>query len=117
MSNSTIKDRNGAYLTVHKTRGRSQHPHVREHSSVDYQTPFAYLKQQQPNFDDRVRLAQPFIFDDVSVQVGPWSGYDVLAQHQIKELKHTLTHNAIANLKAGYAIKITTIRGTICWDD
>jgi transposase len=54
---------------------------VREHSSLDYQTPFAYLKQQLPNIDDHLRLAQPFILDDVSVQLGPWSGYNVLAQH------------------------------------
>jgi transposase len=55
---------------------------VREHSSLDYQTPFAYLKQQLPNIDDHLRLAQPFILDDVSVQLGPWSGYNVLAQHR-----------------------------------
>ena len=54
---------------------------VREHSSLDYQTPFAYLKQQQPHIDDHLRLVQPFILDDVSVQLGPWSGYNVLAQH------------------------------------
>jgi len=59
---------------------------VREHSSLDYQTPFAYLKQQQPDIDDHLRLAQPFILDDVSVQLGPWSGYNVLAQHP--ELPH-----------------------------
>ena len=35
----------------------------------------------------------------------------------MKELKHTLPHSAVANLKAGCAIKITTIRGTIRRDD
>ena len=54
---------------------------VREHSALDYQTPFAYLKQKQPHIDDHLRLAQPFILDDVSVELGPWSGYNVLAQH------------------------------------
>ena len=56
---------------------------VREHSSLGYQTPFAYLKQHQPHIDDQLRLVQPFILDDVAVQLGPWSGYNVLAQHPI----------------------------------
>lgn len=56
---------------------------VREHSALDYQTPFAYLKQQEPHIDDQLRLAQPFILDDVSVQLGPWGGYNVLAQHLV----------------------------------
>ena len=55
---------------------------VREHSSLDYQTPFAYLKQKQPLIDDDLRLVQPFILDDVAVELGPWSGYNVLAQHR-----------------------------------
>ena len=54
----------------------------REHSSLDYQTPFAYLKQQLPDIDDRLRFVQPLILDDVSVALGPWSGYNVLAQHR-----------------------------------
>jgi len=55
---------------------------VREHSSLDYQTPFAYLKQQQPEIDSDIRYVQPLILDDVSVALGPWSGYNVLAQHR-----------------------------------
>ncbi len=54
---------------------------VREHSSLDFQTPFAYLKHAQPHLDDSIRYAQPFILDNVSVALGPWSGYNVLAQH------------------------------------
>jgi putative transposase len=57
---------------------------VREHSSLNYQTPFAYLKSQCPETDDKIRLPIPFILDDVSVHLGPWSGYHVLAQHQKK---------------------------------
>jgi hypothetical protein len=55
---------------------------VREHSSLGYQTPFAHLKAQSPDTDDTIRLTVPFIIDDVSVQLGPWSGYHLLAQHQ-----------------------------------
>ncbi len=53
---------------------------VREHSSLNYQTPFAYLKSQNPDIDDTIRLTIPFILDDVSVQLGPWSGYHLLEQ-------------------------------------
>jgi transposase len=55
---------------------------LREHSSLDYQTPFAYLKKQLPNLDDHIHLQQPFLLDEVAVALGPWSGYNVLAQHR-----------------------------------
>jgi transposase len=54
---------------------------VREHSALGFLPPFAYLKQQLPTIDDRIRYVQPFMLDNVSVQLGPWSGYNVLAQH------------------------------------
>ena len=54
---------------------------VREHSSLDYSTPFAHLKQQYPDVNDNIRFFQPFILDDVSVKLGPWSGYNLLAQY------------------------------------
>jgi putative transposase len=56
---------------------------VREHSSLNYQTPFAYLKSQCPDIDDTIRLTVPIILDDVSVQLGPWSGYHLLEQHHL----------------------------------
>ena len=55
---------------------------MRGHSSLNYQTPFAYLKSQLPEIDDKIRFVIPIILDNVSVQLGPWSGYHVLAQHQ-----------------------------------
>jgi transposase InsO family protein len=58
---------------------------VREHSSLDYSTPFAHLKQQYPDINDNIRFFQPFILDDVSVKLGPWSGYNLLAQHLISD--------------------------------
>jgi len=54
---------------------------VRGHSSHNYQTPFARLKAQLPEIDDTIRFTIPIILDDVSVRLGPWSGYYVLAQH------------------------------------
>ncbi len=54
---------------------------LRGHSSLNYQTPFAYLKSQLPDIDDKIKFTIPIILDDVSVRLGPWSGYHVLAQH------------------------------------
>jgi transposase len=55
---------------------------VREHSSLGYQTPFAHLKEQLPEIDENIRLVVPFMLDKVAVELGPWSGYNVLAQHR-----------------------------------
>ncbi|KKS96416.1 MAG: hypothetical protein UV73_C0010G0001, partial [Candidatus Gottesmanbacteria bacterium GW2011_GWA2_43_14] len=33
--------------------------------------------------DDRMRIVPPIILDRVSVDLGPWSGYHVLAQYPI----------------------------------
>ena len=53
---------------------------VRGHSALGYRTPFACLKSL-PEIDDRIRLVIPIMLDEVSVKLGPWSGYHVLAQH------------------------------------
>lgn len=57
---------------------------VRRHSSLDDQTPFAYLKQQCPNLDDRIRYTRPLLLDEAAVKIGPWSGYNVLAHYHTK---------------------------------
>ena len=54
---------------------------VREHSSLDYQTPFQVLKQQLPDLDDSIRFIIPVMLDKASVKIGPWSGYNLLAQY------------------------------------
>ena len=53
----------------------------REHSSLDYQTPFAHMMLHSADIDHRLRFVQPLILDNVAVALGPWSGYHVLAQH------------------------------------
>ena len=58
---------------------------LREHSSLNYQTPFSYLKTQLADIDDKMRFVIPIMLDKVSVELGPWSGYHVLAQHRIVE--------------------------------
>lgn len=60
---------------------------VREHSSLDYKTPLEHLKMQLPEINDTIRFVQPFMLDDVSVKLGPWSGYNVLAQNQFSTKK------------------------------
>ena len=57
---------------------------VREHSSLDNLTPFAYLKKQKPEINANIRYPIPILLDKVSVQLGPWSGYHVLAQNLFK---------------------------------
>ena len=59
---------------------------LREHSSLNYQAPFSYLKTQLPDIDDKMRFVIPIMLDKVSVELGPWSGYHVLAQNP--ELRH-----------------------------
>lgn len=54
---------------------------VKGHSALNYQTPFAYVESQLPDIDDKIRFVIPIIPDDISVRLGPWSGYYVLAQH------------------------------------
>lgn len=55
---------------------------VREHSSLGYRTPFQALQAQLPDLDAAIRAPPPFLLDNVSVQLGPWSGYNVLAQYR-----------------------------------
>ncbi|HZT07248.1 MAG TPA: hypothetical protein VFC51_09475, partial [Chloroflexota bacterium] len=44
-------------------------------------TPYAALKAELPNIDEAIRFPIPFLLDDVSVRLGPWSGYHLLAHH------------------------------------
>ena len=55
---------------------------VREHSSLNYQTPFQTLKQRLHDFNDNIRYTIPVLLDDAAVNIGPWSGYNLLAQHR-----------------------------------
>jgi len=69
---------------------------IREHSALSYQTPFSYLKRQLPDISDKIRFVIPIILDEVSVKLGPWSGYHVLAQHQTSTPKLTnFTEHAV----------------------
>ena len=55
---------------------------VREHSSLSYRTPFEALKAQMPDVASDIRCPPPFLLDHVSTDIGPWSGYNLLAPHR-----------------------------------
>jgi len=57
---------------------------VREHSSLDYKTPFQALKHNLPQVKDSIRYIIPVMLDKASVEIGPWSGYNVLAQYHVE---------------------------------
>jgi len=78
---------------------------VREHSSLNYQIPFAHLKSQLPEIADRIRFVIAIMQDEVSVKLGPWSGYHILAHHP-----KILVHN-FAFFDTKYAKSITTMNG------
>jgi transposase len=56
---------------------------VRKHSSLNGKTPFAVLQEQLPDIDDRIRVVPPITLDRVSVDLGPWSGYHLLAHYPV----------------------------------
>jgi hypothetical protein len=59
---------------------------VREHSALDYRTPYEVLQGQLPGVEEGIRCPPPFLLDDVAVKLGPWSGYNVLAQYPCRSI-------------------------------
>lgn len=55
---------------------------VRKHSSLQGKTPFQKVQEYLTDIDVKMRIVPPIILDRVSVDLGPWSGYHVLAQYQ-----------------------------------
>jgi len=56
---------------------------VRKHSGIDRETPVQRLFKQEPHLDARIKFVPPLILDNISVDLGDWSGYHLLAQHRI----------------------------------
>jgi len=54
---------------------------LREHSSLNYQTSYQHFKKQLPEADSNIRFVIPIMLYKVSVEIGNWSRYNVLAQH------------------------------------
>jgi hypothetical protein len=57
---------------------------VREHSALGYRTPFQALQAEVPDIDERIRCPPPFLLDTVSTDIGPWSGYNLLAHYPVR---------------------------------
>lgn len=74
---------------------------VRGRSSLDYQAPFCYLKSHLPGVDAKTRFVIPIMLDKVSVGLGPWSGYNVLAQHLISTIAIVLVKPTGRKLRYG----------------
>jgi len=56
---------------------------VRKHSGINRETPVTRLFAQEPYLDARIKFVPPLILDNISVNLGNWSGYHVLAQHLV----------------------------------
>ena len=56
---------------------------LREHSSLEYRAPVQCLREQEPEIDDNIRFIVPIMLDHVAVELGPWSGYHLLAHYLI----------------------------------
>ena len=56
---------------------------VRKHSGIDRETPFHRLMKQEPHLLTRIKFVPPLFLDNISVNLGDWSGYHVLAQNQV----------------------------------
>jgi hypothetical protein len=56
---------------------------VRKHSGINRETPVQRLSKQEPNLDAKIKFVPPLILDNISVDLGNWSGYHLLAQNPI----------------------------------
>lgn len=54
---------------------------VRKHSGIGRSTPYQHLASQMPTLDARIKIVPPLFLDNISVDLGPWSGYHLLAQY------------------------------------
>jgi len=41
-----------------------------------------HLVTASPDLDAKIRFVPPILLDNIAVQLGDWSGYHLLAQHQ-----------------------------------
>ncbi|MCA9371559.1 integrase core domain-containing protein [Candidatus Woesebacteria bacterium] len=66
--------------------------YVRKHSILGRIPPCTYLKKVTTNINDTIKYVPPIFLDKVSVDLGPWSGYHVLAQHHL-DLVFIIAHS------------------------
>ncbi len=53
---------------------------VREHSGINDMTPYQKLKMLLPKINDKTRIVAPITLDKVSVDLGTWSGYEIISK-------------------------------------
>ena len=73
---------------------------VRKHSGINRETPVQCLFRQEPQLDARITFVPPLILDNISVDLGPWSGYHLLAQHP--EISHFVVSATDALMSSVY---------------
>ena len=56
---------------------------VRKHSVIDRETPVQRLFKQEPHLDAKIKFVPPLILDNISIDLGEWSGYHLLAHHRL----------------------------------
>jgi len=56
---------------------------VRKHSSLQRRSPWEHLGTVSPDLDAKIRFVPPILLDNIAVQLGDWSGYHLLASHQV----------------------------------
>ena len=84
---------------------------VRKHSGISHMTPVQHLFEQDHDLDDKIKFIPPLILDQISVDLGDWSGYHLLAQNQSR-LKLLLF--LLSRLKLNpWLLLITTPGGTM----
>jgi len=54
---------------------------VRKHSGISRMTPVQRLFEQDHDLNDKIKFIPPLILDQISVDLGDWSGYHLLAQN------------------------------------
>jgi hypothetical protein len=60
---------------------------VRKHSGINRETPFQRLSKQMPEIDPRIKVVPPLFLDNISLDLGPWSGYHLMAQYPLRNVK------------------------------
>ncbi|HNQ32044.1 MAG TPA: helix-turn-helix domain-containing protein [Candidatus Woesebacteria bacterium] len=84
---------------------------VRKHSGISHMTPVQHLFEQDHDLDDKIKFIPPLILDQISVDLGDWSGYHLLAQNQSR-LKLLLFLRSRLKLNP-WLLLITTPGGTM----
>ncbi len=64
---------------------------VRKHSALSRASPWQFLLKNNPDLHAKIRFAPPIFLDLISVQLGDWSGYHVLAHHLRGQARELLT--------------------------